>query len=249
MLRSRVARVRINGGLVAFERTMMRLAKKAQTKGGGGLHMFLIKAITQWSEVCRKLIQEGYMQTSGGHPHGTRLVYRYGKAVGRVNPHRKPFPGAKPGVRSGMLAKSVKLYRRESNDGWNVEIDRSARYTGFSGKGDATDESKRLGPAQIAAQLETPTPRVQHIPMTKRMQVYLMLLYEGKAGEGTKKTNRSIGMNYRVGKNVVIQKRPLPIWAKTYKAMIRSTHGIMEKMVGGQISRVAEEEKAKAGVS
>lgn len=224
--------LRITGELQAFRNLLQTLSSQNKSDPHS-IPGMLLDATKKLADIARDSVTKGYLDNSGAAPHspGTTLTYTFGKARGAVRNYRASFPGARPGSRSGALAKSVISKRMEGTRiiGHVAEIDPKKRYHGMGGAGDMGDVGKSM--AWIAAELEEPRPEVLHIPMTRRMQVYLMLLYDGRAGEQHSPRYHILN-NWSVGKDVVVQRKPRPIWETVVRSMMRSMPTLIDGTIG-----------------
>jgi hypothetical protein len=212
--------LRGNGELRAFRRCMKLLGSK-NAGDKKSLRGMVFLATRRLGNKTKEMVARTYIQGMGiaGHTLGTQLTYLSGKATGAERSHRMKFPQARPGHRTGSLARNVVVNRIGKFTGHRVEIDPGKRYTGFGGEGDQNDVGKPMW--FIAAELEDPKPEVLHIPMTRRMQIYLMLLYKGRA-DADHEPKKHILANNLVGRDVVIQRKPRPIWRDTFKKIMRA---------------------------
>jgi hypothetical protein len=210
--------VKGNGELQAFKRCMQLLGSK-NAADKRSLRGMVFLATRRLGNKTKELVTRTYVQGIGilGHTPGTRLTYLSGKATGAERSHRMKFPEARPGHRTGTLARHVVVNRIGRFHGHRVEIDPGKRYSGFGGEGDQGDVGKPLW--FIAAELEDPRPEVLKVRMTRRMQVYLMLLYSGRA-DADYEPKSHIMRNYVV-RDIIIQRRPRPIWHDTFKKIMR----------------------------
>lgn len=217
--------------LQAFRRLMQNLSDQAESNPDS-IRGMLLETTRQVANLARDAVAKGYLQSQGAAPHtyGTTLTYAFGKARGAVRDYRAPFPSARPGSRSGTLARNVIAHRMPGKRivGHVAEIDPNKRYHGMGGSGDMGDVGKSM--AWIAAELEEPRPAAITMTKTRRMQVYLMLLYDGRAGERFSPKYHILN-NYPVG-TIIIQRKPRPIWETVFRGMMKSMPAIVSKSFG-----------------
>jgi hypothetical protein len=232
-------KIKHNGELHAFQKTIESLGRiDVRGKDPTTLRGILTGATKMIAETAQRTVKKGYTANTGAsYSRGTLLTYKHGKHPGQQWSFRRPYPGASPGRRSGAIANSLRTVPLTGATfiGHQVEVDPGKLYTGFAGKGDDTDRGKPLW--WVASQLENPRPAVISIPKTRRMQVYLMLLYRGEAGVGSPEPRKHL-LNYMTGGVIVTHRRPLKIWETAFRDLVRRIPQVLPNKVRIDIDRV-----------